>query len=207
MDPLSVGVDDSSGRPGYGPTVSGQAKQVRLTAPIGAEAGPADIPLQALPDLSLPRLRTLRRQARQEESDLSYLRRLLQGRIDILRAEQHRRGGQPSALLDLLPEILADAPSKVRGSARHVPLSPPNGRHYQELSDLVMSGELSDPQGRDDAELQRIRGQLVGYEQQVSRRRHELQRTADACSAEIGRRYRAGEAHVDDLLNGAGDRP
>ena len=43
-------------------------------------------------------------------------------------------------------------------------------------------------------------GRLIRYEQQVSRRRQELQRTADDCSAEIARRYRDGEAQVDDLL-------
>jgi hypothetical protein len=43
-------------------------------------------------------------------------------------------------------------------------------------------------------------GRLVRYEQQVSRRRQQLQRTADGCSAEIARRYREGEAQVDDLL-------
>jgi hypothetical protein len=37
-------------------------------------------------------------------------------------------------------------------------------------------------------------------EQQVSRRRQRLQRTADECSEEIARRYRDGEAQVDDLL-------
>jgi hypothetical protein len=43
-------------------------------------------------------------------------------------------------------------------------------------------------------------GRLVRYEQEVSRRRQQLQRTADDCSAEIARRYREGEAQVDDLL-------
>ncbi|GDY75817.1 hypothetical protein SAV31267_053020 [Streptomyces avermitilis] len=58
-----------------------------------------DSPLPAAPpepDLSvlrLPELRTLRRDAQRDEADLSYVRRLLQGRIDILRAELARRGG------------------------------------------------------------------------------------------------------------------
>ena len=43
-------------------------------------------------------------------------------------------------------------------------------------------------------------GRLMRHEQQVSRRRQQLQRTADDCSAEIARRYREGEAQVDDLL-------
>ena len=37
---------------------------------------------------------TRRRDAEQEETDLSYLRRLLQGRIDILRSEQARRAAE-----------------------------------------------------------------------------------------------------------------
>ena len=41
--------------------------------------------------LRLPELRTLRRDAQRDEADLSYVRRLLQGRIDILRAELGRR--------------------------------------------------------------------------------------------------------------------
>lgn len=56
---------------------------------------PAEPPEPDLGALSLPELRTLRRDAQQDEADLSYVRRLLQGRIDILRAELARRGGRP----------------------------------------------------------------------------------------------------------------
>ncbi len=52
---------------------------------------PSDAPEPDLTALSLPELRTLRREAQRDEADLSYLRRLLQGRIDILRAELARR--------------------------------------------------------------------------------------------------------------------
>jgi hypothetical protein len=38
--------------------------------------------------LGLPELRARREDAEAEEADVSYLRRLLQGRLDILRAEQ-----------------------------------------------------------------------------------------------------------------------
>ena len=46
--------------------------------------------------LGLPELRALRRSAQQEEADLSYLRRLLQGRIDrqpVVRVEAGRDVG------------------------------------------------------------------------------------------------------------------
>ena len=46
-----------------------------------------------LADLDLDELRSRRREAEQEEADLSYVRRMLQGRMDILRAELSRRAG------------------------------------------------------------------------------------------------------------------
>ena len=76
--------------------------------------------------LGLPELRARREEAEAEEADVSYLRRLLQGRLDILRAELVRRsaGGthDVAGLLAGLPSILTDdapAPSAPsRGSRR-----------------------------------------------------------------------------------------
>ncbi len=171
-----------------------------------------------VPDLGvllLPELRTLRREAQRDEADLSYVRRLLQGRIDILRAELERRAGSgegpaddrgtPAAgsasVVTRLPEILTDAPARHRSSARHVTVGMPHSEQYRRLAaDMLAEVELSDLQARTDLELNTAMGRLVGYEQQVSRRRQRLQRTADDCSAEIARRYREGEAQVDDLL-------
>ncbi|MFF8437384.1 RsiG family protein [Streptomyces bacillaris] len=156
--------------------------------------------------LRLPELRTLRREAQRDEADLSYVRRLVQGRIDILRAELTRRRDPqapvPEApVVDRLSEILADAPSRHRTSARHVTLTTPRGDEFRRLAaENLAEVELSDLAARTDEELHDAMGRLVRYEQQVSRRRHELQRTTDDCSAEIARRYRDGEAQVDDLL-------
>ncbi len=49
--------------------------------------------LDGLKQASLQDVRELRGEAEQEEVDLSYIRRMIQGRIDILRAELERRGG------------------------------------------------------------------------------------------------------------------
>ncbi|HET6636629.1 MAG TPA: ABC transporter substrate-binding protein [Streptomyces sp.] len=151
--------------------------------------------------LRLDELRALRRAAHQEEADLSYVRRLVQGRIDILRAETARRTGPDSRLLDLLPQILADVPSRHRSSARHVTLGTPHGEEYRLLAEEALAEvELSDLSARTDEELGAAMARLARHEERVSRRRHELQRTADDCNAEIARRYREGEAQVDDLL-------
>jgi hypothetical protein len=210
--------------------------------PSGKETTKAVGPLLAMgrpePDLtvpSLPELRSLRRRAQQDEADLSYVRRLLQGRIDILRAELERRGsgagsgsgtGEGTAavtgtgdgggagtgltsvvaagkgpVVARLAEILRDAPARQRSSARHVTLGTPHGEEYRRLAaEMLAEVELSDLDARTDQELSAAMRRLVRYEQQVSRRRQQFQRTADGCSAEIARRYREGEAQVDDLL-------
>ncbi len=158
------------------------------------------------PDLTVLRLselRAMRRDAQGDEADLSYVRRLLQGRIDILRAELERRGGAAASvgLIDRLPEILTDAPARHRSSARHVTVRTPHRAEYRALaSDMLAEVELSDLQARTDEELGAGLRRLVRYEKQVSRRRRQLQRTADDCGAEIARRYREGEAQVEDLL-------
>ncbi|MDN0194260.1 aerial mycelium formation protein [Streptomyces sp. S.PNR 29] len=171
---------------------------------------PADPPERDLRELNLPELRTLRRDAQREEADLSYVRRLLQGRIDILRAELKRRSPGENAsvaapreesVVERLAEILRDTPARHRSSARHVTLGTPHGEEARGLAaEMLAEVELSDLKARTDLELNTAMGRLVRYEQQVSRRRQRLQRTADGCSAEIARRYREGEAQVDDLL-------
>jgi len=65
---------------------------------------------------------------------------------------------------------------------------------------MLADVELSDLTARTDDELHDAMGRLVRHEQQVSRRRQTLQRTVDGCSKEIARRYREGEARVEDLL-------
>jgi hypothetical protein len=163
----------------------------------GLSAGPQP----ELGALRLPELRTLRRDSQRDEADLSYVRRLVQGRIDILRAELARRLDPEAPVVDRLSEILADPPSQHRSSARHVTLSTPRSDEYRQLAaETLAEVELSDLDARTDEELHTAMGRLIRYEQQVSRRRYQLQRTADDCSAEIARRYRDGEAQVDDLL-------
>ncbi|WP_329337580.1 aerial mycelium formation protein [Streptomyces sp. NBC_00663] len=167
-----------------------------------AQRLPVDPPEPDLAVLNLPALRTLRRDAQRDEADLSYVRRLLQGRIDILRAELARRSpAGEGSVVDRLSEILTDAPARQRSSARHVTLGTPHNEEYRRLAaDMLAEVELSDLAARTDAELNEAMGRLVRYEQQVSRRRQHLQRTTDECSGEIARRYREGEAQVDDLL-------
>jgi hypothetical protein len=200
------------------PSITGQLEThrppVQRTDSEGSQPPPADPPEPDLRVLTLPELRGLRRDAQRDEADLSYVRRLLQGRIDILRAELARRrplpvldAGAPdqglgeASVFERLPEILMDAPARHRSSARHVTLGTPHSEEYRLLAaEMLAEVELSDLDARTDLELNTAMGRLVRYERQVSGCRQRLQRTADDCSGEIARRYREGEAQVDDLL-------
>ncbi|SOB82629.1 RsiG family protein [Streptomyces sp. 1331.2] len=193
---------------------SGQVAQAP-GGPSGPAVGAPDEP--DLERLGLDQLRVLRRETLEQEADLSYLRRLLHGRMDILRAELDRRPGGgpvrtagapgpepvPGDLLDRLPAILTDAPSTVRRSARHVTLRPPRTQESQLEADALMGDvQLADLAAHPAEELLAALERLRAHEREVSGRRQRLLRTADGCNAEITRRYRDGEARVDDLLAG-----
>jgi len=157
-----------------------------------------------LTQLELDEVRARRDDAAQEETDLSYLRRLLHGRIDIVRAEQKRRAeGGSSSVVERLAEILADnavgqAPA---GSGRHQPLEPSRAEaHRRHVEALVSDADLSDVASLPDERLDLALRTYVGEEASVSQRRREVQIVVDRLNDEIAARYRAGSASVDRLL-------
>lgn len=158
--------------------------------------------LDGLATLPLAQLRARRAEAEQEEADLSYLRRLLQGRIDILRAERARRDAGGASLVERLPSILADErPASPRGLGRHTAVTPSRtDAHRRHVESLVADVELSDASALTAEGLAATLRLLEGEEQAVSQRRSAVQRVVDACTAELARRYRDGEADVDRLL-------
>ena len=82
-------------------------------------------------------------------------------------------------------------------------LGPPRGEQYQVQADALMGDvRLADLAAHPAEDLLAALERLRSHEREVSGRRQLLQRTADDCSAEIARRYREGEARVDDLLTG-----
>ena len=158
--------------------------------------------------LSLAELRARRDDAEQEEADVSYLRRLVQGRMDILRAELARRGGEGSgSLLADLPQILGESAPRggPRGLGRHNTAEPSRAdEHRRYVEALVADVDLSDVSARSDAELEEAVTALTGAERDLSAKRRAVQAVMDACSAEITRRYREGEADVADILGSEG---
>ncbi len=159
--------------------------------------------LEGLRDLPLAEVRQLRGEAEQEEVDLSYLRRMIQGRLDILRAELNRRDSSSSAgLVEGLAAILADEPrAPARGLGRHTTVEPSRAdSHRRYVEALVANVDLSDTSARSTDELAHAMRTLSEEEQGISTKRRAVQAVMDACSAEITRRYRDGEADVGALL-------
>jgi hypothetical protein len=165
--------------------------------------------LTGLPTMPVDVLRRRRREAEGEEGDLSYLRRLLHGRIDIVQAEQARRERAraaevtPGAVIDELPAILGGVPRSARpfGRVRHVGLEPPRGdRSRRRVERLVANVDLSDVAARTDDELARVLRTYQAEERHVSDVRNRVQGVLDEFSAELARRYAEGEAAIADVL-------
>lgn len=159
--------------------------------------------LAGLPALPLDELRSRRGEAIAEETDLSYLRRVLHGRIDILAAELARRANPAQGtLLAQLARILADDASSARpSSARHLPIDGAGAGDYR----LWLEAELDrmavpDLAGHPEEYLLDVAGRLRDHEAEVSDLRRRIHEIVDRCALELGRRYREGEAAVDDLL-------
>ncbi|HEV3169510.1 MAG TPA: aerial mycelium formation protein [Actinocrinis sp.] len=155
--------------------------------------------------LPLAELRGRRADALAEEGDLSYLRRVLHGRIDIIAAESARRtDADAGPLVNRLTEILADAPPARTASARHVALArtAPPGEYRVALEARLRELAVPDLGDCPEMTLRSAAAALADYEREVSDLRHKVQRAADECATELARRYRVGEAAVDDLLVG-----
>ncbi|CRK60421.1 AmfC protein [Alloactinosynnema sp. L-07] len=156
-----------------------------------------------LDQLDLAEVRARRDDAAQEETDLSYLRRLLHGRIDIVKAEQKRRAtGGSQSVVDQLAAILADnAVGPAMGSGRHQMMEPSRAEaHRRHVEALVSDADLTDVGSLPDDRLALALHTYQAEEESVSQRRREVQVVMDLLNDQIGSRYRAGSASVDDLL-------
>jgi hypothetical protein len=154
-------------------------------------------------------LRALRAECQTVETQLSYLRRMVQGRHDIVTGEIDRRshGGDRydvSDLVDRLPEILADR-IHAPGPGRLTPSIEPgdsSGRLADRLTEISERVPIESPGDADDDALAEVAADLSSLEHEVSGLRRQLFDRIDTLQAEITRRYRSGEARVDDVLSG-----
>ena len=151
--------------------------------------------------LELDELRDRRREAEQEEADLSYIRRMLQGRMDILRAELARRSGGGDKIVEHLSAVLADTARSDHGLGRFLRVEPSRVDEHRRLVEQVVADVgVSDVEHRSDDDLRAALGRLEEFEHGISEDRRAVQAVMDKLTAEVAGRYKSGSATVDDLL-------
>jgi hypothetical protein len=158
-------------------------------------------------------LRALRDDGREVETQLSFLRRVVQGRHDIVAGEvdRRRRGGHlddVAALVDCLPQLLADR-NRAPGPGRRpssIGNEEPSGHLVDQLRAIDATAPLDAVPSLDEGTLEEATVALASLEAEVSSLRHRVFERIDALEAELTRRYRDGDARVDDLLIGGADR-
>lgn len=162
--------------------------------------------LESVPAATLRQRRFL---ADQEEADLSYLRRILHGRIDLLTAELRRH--HEAALLrdaparrtdeerkddDLIHEvsaILADVSRPSRGGGRYMPAMPSRvGFTRRSAERAAHDLGWSDPRTQSRDQLNDTLIRLRAQEREISRLRSDVHHVIDVITDEVARRYRAG---------------
>lgn len=162
--------------------------------------------LDGLEQWTLADVRARRDEATETETGLSYLRRIVQGRLDIVVAEQrHREQGERadmSELVDELPTILSGnvhAPGLGRLPTLMAPgeMEPTLERRLEEILPASRLAKLPD---LSEDELRTAATELTEFERSVSVQRRAVLDVLDRLQDEIVRRYRTGEATVDSLL-------
>jgi hypothetical protein len=137
--------------------------------------------------------------ARALETEVSYLRRLAQGRIDILVAEQDRRaqGGSIGDLIAALPQILAGNETRPPATTARVPvqLAPEGNLQWHDgLEALVADDTLANLPVLSDTDLAGALGRLRDFEGELSGTRRKLHGVIDALELELATRQQAAQS-------------
>lgn len=145
---------------------------------------------------SLAEIRAERTSLQREEDIVSFVRRLAQGRLDLIADEQRRRTEGDDAPQAPLAERLAEVFGQQHGggSARppretEVPTDHPL---LQQLDELCDSHGFENMELLDDRDLSALSDALGMFEKECSRQRHEMFERIDALTSEVVRRVREG---------------
>ena len=170
------------------PTEQAQEHLQRLLDP----AFVADIGTRTTEDL-----RAMKADAAGVENALSYLRRLAQGRVEILQAEQERRarGGSVADLVNDLPRILSDEPPRPAAANTRLaePAEPAVELHWPDGREaLVTDVTLANLPLLSAQELAESFARVDAFERELSGLRRELHGVIDVIETEIATRSVAG---------------
>jgi hypothetical protein len=149
--------------------------------------------LDGLAALSDDDLQAMHEECMELETEVSYVRRLAQARIEILTAERERRatGGSVADLIAALPKILADPgprpdPASSRLSRHLAPA--PAIQWTRGREPLIVDDTLANLPTLSEEQLERTLGELRELEREVSERRRALHGVIDGLESELARR-------------------
>lgn len=181
---------------------------LELDRHLGLERLLADEYLKGLEEMSVAEVRERRDECDAIEDSLSVLRRLVQGKLDIVLADLERRagglsGGALARVVEQLPTILSEGgrSSSGRGRLRRNIALDVNFRKLTAELDRIMDVDTSAGiLGLSEQQVRDIADGLHDLEQKVSIRRTAVQDRIDNLQAEIVNRYKSGAANPADLL-------
>lgn len=155
--------------------------------------------VEGLDGLSLEDLRARRDESLAEREYLSLLRRLVQGRAEILKAELESRSSDADAspLVDRLAAILAGDEPQTASRGEAVRVGVPEEEMLlarRRVERLVSDTGISDPASLDDTRLAEAVDLLAKEERTVSDSRNSVIRVLDSLQGELKRRYREDPA-------------
>jgi hypothetical protein len=148
-----------------------------------------------LESLSLDEIRSRRDEVVAEREFLSYFRRLVQVRSDLLAAERERRraGREPDPLVDRLTEVLAEGlrGGTSRGEALRTALSEEDIAEAERRANSILGAiALASPEGLSDEDIERALQMLEREERGISADRAAVFQVHDRLQDELTRRYR-----------------
>lgn len=139
------------------------------------------------------------------EAEVSYARRLIQGKLDILRHGVERVAGgdklEVTEMVEDLPGILSEG---VGGSSSRLTriIAPANATaQRREVERIASMADLTRLEELSSAELGEIVDRLSEAEKETSHRRRRIQGVMDQITGELIRRYREGKEDPTALLS------
>ena len=156
--------------------------------------------LVALDSADAPRIRAMRDECRQEERRLSYVRRLVQGHLDLALAEVARRDGvEQPPLVTRVARALTGPVGEAR-STRAVGLYEPSESAEDDVVDL----EIIQLPDLDEAALRALVERLRRRERALSDQRGILLAHLDRLQDVLVARYRDGDTAIDEVASALG---
>ncbi len=161
--------------------------------------------------LSASQLRSRRDECREEEAAISFYRRLIHGKLDIIRSELGRRGGTVSdqgdmtqRIVDALGEGMASGRRRSRPRVLAAKLQAAGRRRLERLVEADTLARLPDMA---ESEIRKLESRLQTEEQSVSQQRRRLLDVMDALDEALVSRYQGGEASAGELLHRHSQNP